>query len=395
LRPRVITVHGIWSAGKWQEDVAWYFRPHFDSIIVKYRHYRWLGAFNLVLEPAVWIPVLALTLLHRMGIVSHLPSWGYVVVAVLAYAASYARRDRAFAKFLSQAGPYAQPASQSETHLIAHSLGSYLAGHALKTRGDFHVGRVILVGCVLPRKFPWPACRAVGLDEGFKCLSVRNELSRRDVVVWIAWAMSWVVLGLGRAGLVGFKGPLTHKVDDPGRICDSCSEHPVLVHNIVSKYLGHSGTFVSSGYAEVFWLPFLWGVEPAEYADFLKYCRVAAELDREWSEAAQAAGHVDERLVRAEKDLRARRWRWTEGTFEEYVRKEVVSRFGESEDTDELVSQAVSGIWKLVRQALEARLKRIERRKSQQPEDISLEAEMAYVNPKQAVLRAVKLLPEP
>jgi hypothetical protein len=72
-----------------------------------------------------------------------------------------------------------------------------------------------------------------------------------------------------------------------------------------------------------------------------------------------------------------------------------VSRFGESEDTDELVSQAVSGIWKLVRQALEARLKRIERRKSQQPEDISLEAEMAYVNPKQAVLRAVKLLPEP
>jgi hypothetical protein len=169
----------------------------------------------------------------------------------------------------------------------------------------------------------------------------------------------------------------------------------VLVHNIVSKYLGHSGTFVSSGYAEVFWLPFLWGVEPAEYADFLKYCRVAAELDREWSEAAQAAGHVDERLVRAEKDLRARRWRWTEGTFEEYVRKEVVSRFGESEDTDELVSQAVSGIWKLVRQALEARLKRIERRKSQQPEDISLEAEMAYVNPKQAVLRAVKLLPEP
>jgi len=41
------------------------------------------------------------------------------------------------------------------------------------------------------------------------------------------------------------------------------------------------------------------------------------------------------------------------------------------EDIDELVSQAVSGIWKLVRQALEARLKRIERRKSQQPEDIS------------------------
>jgi hypothetical protein len=66
-----------------------------------------------------------------------------------------------------------------------------------------------------------------------------------------------------------------------------------LHHPFFRSLLGHSGTFVSSGYAEVFWLPFLWGIEPPEYADFLKYCRVAAELDREWTAAAQAAGHSD------------------------------------------------------------------------------------------------------
>jgi hypothetical protein len=126
----------------------------------------------------------------------------------------------------------------------------------------------------------------------------------------------------------------------------------------------------------------------------LKYCRVAAELEREWSAAAQAAGIIDERLVKAEKDLRSRRWRWTEGTFEGYVRTEVISRYGENEDADERVSEAVGGVWRLVRQALEARAKRIERRRLLQPDDPSLADEVAYMNPKQAVLRAVKLLPE-
>jgi pimeloyl-ACP methyl ester carboxylesterase len=241
LRPRVITVHGIWSSGKWQEDVAWYFEPYFDSVIVKYPHYRWLGAFNLLLEPAVWIPALSLILFYRIGLSRHFPSWGYAVVAVLAYVASYARRNRAFAKFLSEAGPYAQPASQSDTHLIAHSFGTYLAGCALRRREDFHVGRVILIGCVLPRTFAWASCRAVGIDDAFRCLRVRNELARQDVVVWIAWAVSWLVLGLGRAGLRGFKGPLTHRVNDPGRMCDSCSGEDTLVHNIVSKYLAGCG----------------------------------------------------------------------------------------------------------------------------------------------------------
>jgi hypothetical protein len=121
---------------------------------------------------------------------------------------------------------------------------------------------------------------------------------------------------------------------------------------------------------------------------------VAAELDREWTAAAQAAGHSDERLVRAERDLRSTRWRWTEGTFEEYVRKEVVSRYAEREDTNELVSQAASGTWRVVRHSLEAREKRVERHRRGQAEDPSLEAEVAYMNPKLAVLRAVRLLPE-
>ena len=51
MRERLLTVHGIWAKGAWQEEVARVFAPHFDCISVKYPQYRMLGPLNLVLEP--------------------------------------------------------------------------------------------------------------------------------------------------------------------------------------------------------------------------------------------------------------------------------------------------------------------------------------------------------
>ena len=43
----IITVHGIATAGKWQDDISTAYAPHFECLTVSNRHYRWLGALKL------------------------------------------------------------------------------------------------------------------------------------------------------------------------------------------------------------------------------------------------------------------------------------------------------------------------------------------------------------
>src|SRR6266478_6534067 len=54
IRERVLTIHGIESSGDWQED-ARAFAPHFACKTIKYPHYRWLGPLMLLLEPYVFL----------------------------------------------------------------------------------------------------------------------------------------------------------------------------------------------------------------------------------------------------------------------------------------------------------------------------------------------------
>ncbi len=397
MRERLLTVHGIWTKGAWQEEVARVFAPHFDCISVKYPQYRLLGPLNLVLEPYVLV-VLGLLLLALH--IWHASDWVWdaliCFLLIVAYFATYLRRTRAFHTVLGQASRYAQRPYQSQTHLIAHSLGTYLTGRALRTRSEFHVGRIVFVGCVLPRPFPWLTLRAVGVNTAYKFLEVRNELARRDIVVCMAWLMSWLIRGLGVSGFGGFRGPptLIHNVEDPGRPCTTCHAHGAVIHNVVSKHLGHSGTFVGSGYAEAFWLPFLWGIEPPEYQDFLQYCNLAAALEREWSMTARATGYVDPRLVIIETRLRNENWRWTAGTFGAYVEQEVLSRYRASgQPLNQSVSLAVRGTWRSVMLALEARQTREDRFRRRLPADPVVDATIAWLNPREAVRRAVALLP--
>jgi len=396
MRERVLTVHGIWTSGKWQQVVASVFDPHFECIAIKYRHYRWLGPLCLVLEPYVLL-VLGLTLLSfRRWPVSHCARiTAIILLLVVAYLATYVRRYFAFSTFLKQTGDYARPAKQTQTHIIAHSLGTYLTGRALQTRNDFHIGRVVLVGCVLPRRFPWQKLRAVGTaDDQYRYLNVRNDLARKDLVVYTAWLMSWLVRGLGLAGFAGFKGSSTliHDPEDPTKPCSQCPCDTVRIHNVLSKHLGHSGTFVSSMHAEVFWLPFLWGIDPSEYADFLRLCNAAAALDREWTDDAWKTGYVDKRLIDIEKRLRELRWGST-GTFEDSVLKEVLSRYRpDTEELDDLTALAVRGVWQSVRQAMQAWDNRDKRRKQKLPNDPTSDAAIAWLNPYEAMRRSVALL---
>jgi hypothetical protein len=166
------------------------------------------------------------------------------------------------------------------------------------------------------------------------------------------------------------------------------------VHNVRSNDLGHSDTFVTSGYAETYWLPYLWGIDPIEYQHFLRYCNAAAALERQWSQEARRRGHVDPRLLAIEQQLRAQKWRWTDGTFGAFIEQEVMSRFpGDATSLAESVSLAIRGTWDSVRQALDAHQARVARAKhgvlSHAPED----APIAWLNPHRAVRRAVNDLP--
>lgn len=396
MRDCLLTVHGIWTKGPWQEEVARIFAPHFDCISIKYPQYRWLGPVNLLLEPYV-VVVLGLLLVVLRKWITADRAWDPVIVCSLiaAYSMTFLRRTRAFKTILANTSPYASRFHQSHTHVIAHSLGTYLIGRALRTRSDFHLGRIVLVGCVLPRAFAWSTLRAVGVSKTSRFLAVRNEVARKDIVVCMAWSMSWLIYGLGIAGFLGFKGPpeLVHKVESPAQPCTQCHKQMAIVHNVVSRDLGHSDTFVGSGYAETFWLPFLWGIEPAEYHDFIQYCKLAGGLEREWSSKARAAGYIDPRLVKVENEFRRKSWQWCSGSFGAYVEQEVHSRYPVSgEPLNQSVSLAVRGTWQSVVLALEAWQVREERFRDGLPGDSEMEGRIAWLNPRKAVRRAVALL---
>ena len=365
IRERVLTIHGIQTSGDWQEDVARAFAPHFACKTIKYPHYRWLGPVKLLLEPYVFV-VLGAIAATVLFLTNHASWIAWVVLAtlvVISYLASYWRRSCAFNHVLNQVSVYAKPDDQSETHLIAHSLGTYLMGLALRKRSNIHLGRIVLVGCVLPRSFPWHTLTGLS-GSAYRFLDIRNEVGQRDSVVWCAWIMSWLIRGLGVAGLRGFRGEaaFVHTLSSPGLSCPQGNSCLAKIHNMLSQYLGHSDAFVGSGYAETFWLPYLWGIDPEEYQQFLLCCKLAAGLERPWSSSARAQGHVDPRLIAVENKLSASSWRWCNGSFERYVQQEVASKKNLSgPQLHQQTGLAVRGVWQVIHLAVQARLKRQER----------------------------------
>jgi len=236
--------------------------------------------------------------------------------------------------------------------------------------------------------------RAVGISHGrYRFESVRNDLAKKDVIVGLAWIISWLISDFGIAGLLGFKGShdFIHDCRDPSRLCTSCNGIEALVHNVHSTDLGHSDAFVGNGYAEVFWLPYLWGIEPAEYADFLNLCNLASTLERQWTADAHTRGFTDPRLTAIEMRLASAQWRWAQGTFESYVRQEAQSRLGGKEPLlTEAVALAIRNTWDLVGQALKARVSKIRAgdAKTAQEQNEALGA----LDPREAVRRAVARL---
>ena len=367
----VLLVHGINSNGDWQDDVARVLRPHFEPVKIKYRHYRWLGASKILLEP--WALILLGLPIYFVGS-RYLPGWVALGMALLvgviaAYFAAPLRRRSALKSWVRQASPHI---AFGRPHIIAHSFGTYLTGWALNKIPAVRARRVVLVGCVLNARFNWKALKTSKPD-AFE--AIRNDWTNQDQVVRLGRLIEWEIPDFGRAGLTGFvpEKSWVHSVDSPALACGSCGKPPdAPIHNFDCSGLGHSDPFLGGAHAARFWLPFLWGFDAAEYGELQDCCESASDLFEN--------GHVQELQV-VEDELLNSDWKWAGCKLVDYLRNIVANhnKLG-NRNPVEIVGRATRLFWQTMERGRQAA-------ESGKPEE---QRWKAFLRPEQAAIEAIE-----
>lgn len=110
--------------------------------------------------------------------------------------------------------------------VVAHSFGTYIVARALLKYDEVRFDRIVLLRCLLPRKFPWSLAAE-------KCGEVLSEVGKAD------WALigAMFIPGLGSAGRAGFVSP------------------PAFVRESISSFGDHSSVFGALHMRDV-WIPF-------------------------------------------------------------------------------------------------------------------------------------------
>jgi hypothetical protein len=304
--PTVLTIHGV-CPGPWQETAQRVFAPHFGYAAIAYSEYDCLrgGAVKAVAHPLF---LLAAAVVGGWTAYARPSAWWFTAAIGLVLAGAWVARvqrrrcaDRIKARISDEvAGSFA-------THVIAHSFGTYLTARAMAFY-DIVFDRVVLVGCVLPRRFDWQNVfdrhRPPDTAVSPAALEIRNEVGSADAVVRLAGLTAWLTRELGSAGLKGFLAGrhAVHSIASPWHACGACPDSAVAVHNVSLGEYGHSTWALGPGHALHIWLPFLWGYPPAEFRDWLNVCSKATR-------ALQMAN--GEEFAEAAVLLLRREWTWT------------------------------------------------------------------------------------
>jgi hypothetical protein len=140
LLQTVVTVHGIATEGRWQEEIAPVLYPHFEPRSKKYRSYRYLGPLDLLFDP--W------ALFAGLGVwglcVFIWPIWDeWPIISLLAFCLvahllAPWRLTRTVNAFINDAD---SQLLSDRAHLIAHSLGSCIGMHGIANRPPSRVAR--------------------------------------------------------------------------------------------------------------------------------------------------------------------------------------------------------------------------------------------------------------
>jgi pimeloyl-ACP methyl ester carboxylesterase len=350
---QVITIHGINTDGRWQDMVQCVLGPHFNCVKLKYAHYRRFGALRLLFHlPTLAFGIAVCLTLLLTGAISGPKRWGVLLVLVLltSHIASRLYRRKAV-DFIARA--FSQYRGIQTPDFIGHSLGTYLCG-SLLLRGEYLAfSRMILTGCVLPATYPW---KRLISNERNACASVRNEVGKRDIVVWTAFFLHGWLGQFGRSGYSGFSATdgTVHNLNGSYDICRRCKgDHPVLVHNIKHSEVGHSDLFITPEHCDSFWLPFLLGIHPKEYRDFSDYCIQASflELDDPNGELPLVVAALFEE-----------HWQWAGGTLADALRNRIGRLEGGKLETsilEPVVDTAMRLTWRLYTAARSLQCKRL------------------------------------
>jgi len=198
---------------------------------------------------------------------------------------------------------------RGQTHLISHSLGTFLSGRSFQ--GHYpgqQWDRVVFVGGVISEVYDW-AMVLNAQNSLSRVQDVRNEHGGLDVVVRATgyggrWARDQELGTAGWRGLRPAPPFVVHDVPDPYNVCPQCPPSPprTRLHNFHFPGYMHSTYFFNRTHMRAFWLPYFLGHVPSQYAYFLKLCTTGAELLR----ANRLADFHDD--VAAE--LRSTGWNW-------------------------------------------------------------------------------------
>jgi len=379
---RVITIHGIDTIGKWQDEVQTVLTPHFDCLSVKYSLFRRFGATKLLFESA-WFLCIAIegSFLAVLGLLSKdtLPLLLGLASLILALVAAVMLAHRTRARVRDQFKSFldSRAVSSEPPHLIAHSYGTFLAANVMRKFPSMRFDRIVLAGCVLPRRFVW---RRILHQNSRAFRHVRNEIAAKDWVPRLANFAKFLLLrGFGSAGSLGFVGhmDLIHNVDTPNHRCKCCVSaygSTAKIHNVMHREYHHSDQFLGNSHARSFWLPYLWGIDPTELWDFVDMCSLAVSLEHD----------EDKRNVEiVERELRERYWAWAGMTLEEFVALHVLrkledDRYYRGRDLRRIVTRSVRLLWHAVRSADQEQYKRVKN-----------EAVVKRLHPENAVRAAV------
>jgi pimeloyl-ACP methyl ester carboxylesterase len=323
----VLTIHGVTPDRGWQSRTARVLKPHFQCEPITYGQYgSFLGALAVVFNLSTIVALIACVVAGRFW---HPHSYIFVLCLLALIVAGVTssigmaryRRKRVIDRVKVQ---ISTKATQPSPHIIAHSFGTYIVGWALKKFQDLRFGRVVLVGCVLPPPFDWISMRR-GPIRAFD--EIRNDVGLSDPVVRLVKWLGRLVPDLGAAGLSGFIGEPTvvHSVDEPWGPCPACLQSlpRPLVHNVFLAKYRHSDWALGPGHVRELWLPFLWGLSPQEFNEFVQDCRDAAFARQEefWQE-----------LDLAEQKLAEHTWTWTRGQrMKDFIAAELDEKIRRSE----------------------------------------------------------------
>jgi pimeloyl-ACP methyl ester carboxylesterase len=382
----LVTIHGVGTAGAWQEQLHHLFAPHFQHVPIKYSHYRRWGILAVPLEP--WILLLgataiAIAVIWRRGALHGWPTLGAAaaVVGSALFTASI-RHVLARKAVRGQLGKALPPGVRP--HLIAHSYGTFLASADLGRYPDMRYDRMIFAGSVVPRKHDWAALQVAN---GGAFRSLWNEIGKKDGVVPLAVIASWVGLKLGPSGVHGFIGDAArvHRMNSGFASCAACRGHdagetPWTIHNVAYPHYTHSEHFISPRHAMTYWLPFLWGFTPVELRDWLYWAQTASLL------STPASAGPEEEVVEAQ--LLTRSWHWAGGTLDAYLQRKYPGVAQRLHANPVAYVAFYRGLWEIVARACEAVPKNIDA----EGNDPRTLAEAKALDPRVAVAVAVATL---